>query len=138
MKEEIYIDPAFLRKSNYSYVNYQEAELSSVLCFALARNNSDLILHQQRIEHNINSTQKNVLFTAIVDLFTALGHKGDKYKSRMLNKYRKKLTSQQTVFLTKSLAKGIDKNQVVKDLNQSLLNFGNIGKLLTADVVRKL
>ena len=138
MEDKIYIDPAFLRKSNYSYVNYDDTELDSVLCFALARNNNDLILHQQRIEHNVKSSKSNVLFTSIVDLFIALGQKGKDYKGRILDKYRKKLTSHQALLLTKSLVTQIDKTDVIPELNQSLLSFGLIGKILTEQIIDKI
>ncbi len=138
MGEKIFIDPAFLRKSNYSYVTYNDAELATVLCFALARNNNDLILHQQRIEHNEKSLAKNILFTSIVDLFIALGEKGQDYKSRILDKYRDKLNSHQTLLLTKSLVKAIDKTDNIVDLNQSLLSFGLTGKPLTSKLIKHL
>ncbi len=138
MGEKIYIDPAFLRKSNYSYVNYNDTELASVLCFALARNNNDLILHQQRIEHNLKSSKNNVLFTSIVDLFIALGQKGKDYRGRILDKYRKQLTSHQALLLTKSLVTPIDKTDVIPELNQSLLSFGMTGKLLTAKLIDRI
>ncbi len=138
MGEKIYIDPAFLRKSNYSYVNYDDTELDSVLCFALARNNNDLILHQQRIEHNVKSSTNNVLFTSIVDLFITLGEKGSEYKSRILDKYRKQLTSHQALLLTKSLVKKIERTDVIPELNQSLLSFGLIGKILTEQIIDKI
>jgi len=138
MDENIIIDPAFLRKSNYSYVNYEDAELASVLCFALARNNNDLILHQQRIEHNVKSSTNNVLFTSIVDLFITLGEKGSEYKSRILDKYRKQLTSHQALLLTKSLVKKIERIDVIPELNQSLLSFGMTGKLLTSKMIDHL
>ena len=135
MGEQIFIDPAFLRKSNYSYVNYQDAELASVLCFALARNKNDLILHQQRIEHNVKSPTNNALFTSIVDLFITLGEKGNEYKSRILDKYRKQLTSHQALFLTKSLIKKIERTDVILELNQSLLSLGMSGKPLTSHMI---
>lgn len=140
MGENIYIDPAFLRKTNYSYVNYDDddAELASVLCFALARNNADLILHQQRIEHNVKSSKNNVLFTSIVDLFITLGAKGGEYKNRILDKYRKQLTSHQALLLTRSLIKNIKKTDVIPELNQSLLSFGMTGKLLTSNMIDHL
>jgi hypothetical protein len=138
MGEKIFIDPAFLRKSNYSYVNYEDAELASVLCFALARNNSDLILHQQRIEHNVKSSTSNVLFTSIVDLFITLGGKGSEYKNRILDKYRKQLTSHQALLLTKSLIKNIERTDVIPELNHSLLSFGMTGKLLTSQMIDRL
>ncbi len=138
MRDKIFIDPAFLRKSNYSYVNYDDTELGTVLCFALARNNNDLILHQQRIEHNAKSSVKNVLFTSIVDLFIALGEKGQDYKSRILDKYRKRLSSRQTLLLTKSLVKTINKTDAIVGLNQSLLSFGLTGKPLTSELIKHL
>ncbi len=138
MGEKIFIDPAFLRKSNYSYVNYDDTELGTVLCFALARNNNDLILHQQRIEHNAKSSAKNVLFASIVDLFIALGEKGQDYKSRILDKYRKKLSSHQTLLLTRSLVKTIDRTDAIAGLNQSLLSFGLTGQPLTSHLIKHL
>lgn len=138
MEDKIFIDPAFLRDSNYSYVNYKDTELNSVLCFALARNKTDLILHQQRIENCVKYNNKNILFSSIIDLFITLGNKGNQYKSRILDKYRKSLTSQQTILLTKALVKGIHKTDSIPYLDQSLFNYGQSGKLLSSTMINPL
>jgi len=126
------VDPAFLRDSNYSYVNYDDNELSSVLCFAIAKHHNDLILHQQRIELYTTGTDKNnLLFTALVDLFTTLEEKGSEYKKRMLDKYNKLLSSEQAMILTKSLFSKISPNQSISGLKESIINNGLQGEILS-------
>ena len=124
------LDPAFLRKSPYSYVNYNDDNLAAVLCFALARHNADLILHQQRIELYNKINNQDLLYSAIVDLFIALGDKGLEYKERILDKYHARLSKKQSLKLTKALTKNIYPETPVKKLKQSRLTLGIVGRLL--------
>lgn len=126
------VDPAFLRQSNYSYVKYNDKNLATVLCYALARNSSDLILHQQRIELYAQNKQESLVFSAIVDLFIALKDNGTKYKKRILDKYRSHLNSRQTIFLTKSLVVPLSTTSSFIGLQESILNAGNEGQLLSS------
>lgn len=126
------VDPAFLRQSNYSYVKYNDKNLATVLCYALARNASDLILHQQRIELYAQNKQESLVFSAIVDLFIALKDNGTKYKKRILDKYRCHLNSRQTIFLTKSLVVPLSTTSSFIGLQESILNAGNEGQLLSS------
>lgn len=125
------LDPAFLRKSRYSYVNYDDENLAAVLCFALARHNADLILHQQRIELYSKSNKQDLLFSAIVDLFIALGNKGIEYKERILDKFHAKLTQKQTIKLTAAINKNIFATTPIINLQQSRLSLGLEGQLLS-------
>jgi hypothetical protein len=127
------IDPAFLRDSRYSYVDCNHEELATVLCFALGRNRKDLILHQQRIELYAETENNNLLFSAIVDLFIALGSKGIAYKNRIFDKYREFLSTKQTIILTRTLASELSVTTVIPNLQESRLNDGNQGKLLSAN-----
>lgn len=127
------VDPTFLRKTNYSYVDYNDVELSSVLCFALSKNNADLILHQQRIELYVKTKQPSLLFSALVDLYIALGDKGQDYKQRMLEVCRAFLSTNQTTILTKSLASRMLVSKPINDLKHSILNSGNQGKILSTN-----
>ena len=126
------VDPAFLRQSNYSYVKYNDKELATVLCYALARNANDLILHQQRIELYAQNKQDPLVFSAIVDLFIALKDKGMKYKKRILDKYRSHINSRQAIFLTKSLVVPLSATTSFKGLQESILNVGIEGQLLSS------
>jgi hypothetical protein len=133
MREKNIVDPAFLRNSNYSYVNYNDEELTSVLCFALARHQKDLILHQQRIELHAKKKNNTLLFSALVDLFTALDNKGLAYKKRMLDKYRNLINTRQAILLTKALTASLPITSPIKNLKQSILNLGVEGKLLSVN-----
>jgi hypothetical protein len=126
------VDPAFLRTSNYSYVDYDKEDLTSVLCFALSKNPNDLILHQQRIEWFAKNNQPSLLFSALVDLFTSLQSKGYDYKMRMLEKYQGLLSTEQFDCLKHSLNSNIDVNDVINNLDESLLNSGLQGILLSS------
>jgi hypothetical protein len=126
------VDPAFLRESNYSYVKYNDKELATVLCFALARNNNDLILHQQRIELYAKNKQQTLTFSAIIDLFIALKDKGFEYKKRILDKYRDHINSKQAIILTKALVKPLSANTPIKEIQESIFNTGTQGPLLSS------
>jgi len=129
------LDPAFLRNNKYSYVDYDDDSLASILCFALAHHNADLILHQQRIELYKQKNKQNLLYSSLVDLFIALGDKGLSYRERMLNKYCDYLSKNQTVKLTQALNKIITPESYDLNLNQSILNLGNKGGLLSSELV---
>ncbi|VAW37880.1 hypothetical protein MNBD_GAMMA01-1894 [hydrothermal vent metagenome] len=126
------VDPAFLRDSDYSYVNYNEKELASVLCFALSRRSEDLILHQQRIELYARNNNKNLLFSAMVDLFTILENKGTDYKKRILDKYRSLISTRQALILTRALTTSLLTTASIRDLRESILNIGLQGELLSS------
>ena len=130
-KIEHLIDPAFLRDSRYSYVHCNDKELATVLSFALARHKKDLILHQQRIESHANNENNVLLFSAIVDLFTALEDKGIKYKQRILDKYRSLISRKQAMVLTKALTTVLPATVFIEDLQQSILNLGIQGQILS-------
>ena len=130
-KIEHLIDPAFLRDTGYSYVHCNDKELATVLSFALAKHKKDLILHQQRIELHANNEDNTLLFSAIVDLFTALEDKGITYKQRILDKYRSLLSTKQAMVLTKSLITVLAATTCIEDLQQSVLNLGIQGKILS-------
>ncbi|HHL31940.1 MAG TPA: hypothetical protein ENJ41_05080 [Oceanospirillales bacterium] len=127
------IDPVFLRDSGYSYVDCNHDELATILCFALGRNQADLILHQQRIELYAKTRNQNLLFSAIVDLFIALGKKGTNYKNRIFDKYREILSTKQTIILTRSLASELAATTPISNLQESRLSNGNQGRLLSTN-----
>ncbi len=132
------VDATFLRKSNYSYVDYGDAELSSVLCFALAKNKADLILHQQRIELFAKNQQQGLLFSALIDLFTVLSDKGKDYKQRMLNTYGTQLLPTQVSILSSAIIDKLLATHVIPDLKHSLINLGNQGDILSTTHLRNL
>lgn len=130
------IDPAFLRDTNYSYVEYDNIELASVLCFALARHNRDLILHQQRIELFSKTQENKLLFSAIADLFISLEDIGTEYKKRIFDKYKPLLTSQQITILENTLYTKLADSDALFDLNESILSLGLQGQLLSREHIR--
>ncbi|MCF6317783.1 MAG: hypothetical protein L3J83_00650 [Proteobacteria bacterium] len=131
-KHKHVVDPAFLRESNYSYVEYNDSELDSVLCFALARHPTDLILHQQRIDLFSKKQESTLLFSAIVDLFISLEGKGADYKRRIFEKYKPQLNPVQTSILNDSLNHKLHASLPIQDLTQSILSLGLQGKLLSS------
>ena len=129
------IDPAFLRDSNYSYVNYDDKELATVLYFSLARNKNDLILHQQRIELYAKLNNSDLVYSSMVDLFTALEDKGVDYKKRLFAQYKNKITIRQSLVLKKLFNSSSPATTHIKDLKESILNFGIEGKLLSSKFI---
>ena len=131
-KHKHLVEPTFLRKSDYSYVNYNGSDLDSILSFSIGRNNGDLILHQQRIEVYARDNNPELLFGAIVDLFIALGDKGLDYKKRILDSYGHLLPSNKTMTLTRSMNSVLKDSTVIKDLKGSFLSLGLVGALLSS------
>ncbi len=132
------VDPAFLRKSNYSYVDYDDTELSTVLCFALSKNNADLILHQQRIELHAKNKNADLLFSALVDLFTVLADKGEAYRIRLLKKYQSSLSQTQAASLKNTLTTCLLPTENLNNLKQSIFNYGNQGELLSIRHIQEI
>lgn len=132
-QEHTIIDPAFLRESNYSYVNYDDEELATVLCFSLARNKKDLILHQQRIELYAKHKNNELLYTALIDLFLALEDKGKDYKKRIMDRYNNKITIRQAIKLKKMFDTVTPAITHIKGLNESILDFGIEGEILSSN-----
>lgn len=131
-KHKYLVEPTFLRKSDYSYVNYNGSDLDSILSFSIGRNNGDLILHQQRIEVYARDNNPELLFGAIVDLFIALGDKGLDYKKRILDSYGHLLPSNKTMTLTRSMNSVLKDSTVIKELKGSFLSLGLVGALLSS------
>ncbi|MCB1603545.1 MAG: hypothetical protein KDI59_02760 [Xanthomonadales bacterium] len=131
-KHKHLVEPTFLRKSDYSYVNYNGSDLDSILSFSIGRNNGDLILHQQRIEVYARDNNPELLFGAIVDLFIALGDKGLDYKKRILDSYGHLLPSNKTMTLTRSMNSVLKDSTVIKELKGSFLSLGLVGALLSS------
>ncbi len=131
-KHKHIVDPTFLRDSDYSYVEYDDSQLASILCFSIARHNKDLILHQQRIELFSKTQEFRLLFSAIVDLFVSLGDKGIDYKLRIFNKYKPQLTPVQTLTLSNTLSRQLKASHAIQDLTQSILSLGLQGELLSS------
>ncbi|MCF6300560.1 MAG: hypothetical protein L3J52_05525 [Proteobacteria bacterium] len=133
MKEpEHIIDPSFLRTSNYSYVNYNNKKLASLLCFSLTRHKQDLILHQQRIELFANNKNRTLLFSALVDLFTTLESGGTDYKKRMLSKHKDLISIEQTTILTEALSTNLSATTCINGLKESVMNVGLQGEVLSS------
>lgn len=126
------VDPAFLRISNYSYVDYSDEKLTSVLCFAIARHKQDLILHQQRIELFAKDNNDTLLFSALVDLFTALKKGGCDYKKRMFTKYKNLITTKQASILAPFLNTDLPAIASINDLKESVINLGLQGETLSS------
>jgi len=126
------VDPAFLRETNYSYVDYDDPELATVLCFALSRHNKDLILHQQRIELYSKTHENDLLFSAIVDLFISLEDKGLEYRQRIFEKYKSRLTLVQISVLNNFLTRKMHASHPIQNLTQSILSQGIQGDLLSS------
>lgn len=128
------VDSAFLRNSNYSYIHRSDREdLLSVLCFALARHRGDLILHQERIALLAKMQDRELLFTAIVDLFIALSDKGLAYRKRLLGHYSRLLSEQQSAGLYEKINQGFDDSDLVNGLRFSVLSLGLSGELLSTE-----
>lgn len=133
------VDSAFLRSSNYSYIHRNDSdELWAVLCFALARHRGDLILHQERIALLAKMQNRVFLFTAIVDLFIALGEKGLAYRKRLLNHYARLLPEQQSEWLYGVLEQGLIDSTLIDGLTFSVSSLGLSGELLAAEHLEQI
>ncbi|MGH8548143.1 MAG: type IV pilus assembly protein FimV [Methylococcales bacterium] len=73
------------------------------LRYRVVRNPSDLLSHMRRILLQDKLDDSENLYAALIDLFIALGLKGESLRSRLLKQYRSKLSDARYTTLSQSL-----------------------------------
>ncbi len=94
---------------------------SDYLAHWLARHPLDLIRHVQRINLHSDRAEPERLFAALVDLFIALGDRGEALRRRMLNGARHQLGKERQQLLDLLLQTGLTANHRLGDIPGSVL-----------------
>ncbi len=94
---------------------------SDYLAHCLARRPLDLIRHVQRINLHSDRADPERLFAALVDLFIALGDRGEPLRRRMLDGARRQLGQERLQLLDQSLPTGLTANHRLGDIPGSVL-----------------
>ena len=93
----------------------------------IARNPKDLLAHVQRIHFASARGSRLEIYSAMLDLFIALGSHGLPLRRTMLAQVSSQLDPQQLVFLSDALKAGISTRDVINDSGISTLISGYSG-----------
>ncbi|MGR9105969.1 MAG: type IV pilus assembly protein FimV [Gammaproteobacteria bacterium] len=103
----------------------REASALEYLKYCVLRNPADLLSHLRRIMLVDDSGDSEELYAALIDLFIALGSKGESLRSRLLRRYRTKLGNTRYPVLAQFLKHGANGRNVFSCL--SVLSKGVSG-----------
>ena len=125
------IDVMFLISNNSSlrldYNQYNEQAME-YLTYSVSRNPSDLQSHIQRIYMYMADFDGDRIYSALLDLFIALGFKGLPLRKRVLLEARHILTLQQYDALKDKLECGLSASDLMPPAPYSVLTKSYIGK----------
>lgn len=127
--DELKLDPAFTIPGEKSLRLSAEtrADAKRFLSFQLARSPDNLRQHAQRIFLLIANQDREPLFGALVDLFIALGEKGEDFRKRLLNMAAPLLSEEDYQFLSQHQKDGLAARDSVAHLKGSVLSKGICG-----------
>lgn len=108
---------------------WSSGQAGAFLCHAIARDPTHLLHHTQRIDLSIVASDGEDAFSALLDLFIALGPLGSALRKRMLSATRPLLTLAQAGFLIRSLASGCVATVQHPPASHSVLSLGVTGRL---------
>lgn len=98
--------------------------LASYLAHCITRNPQDLRAHTQRVYLHFSINDNEGLYSALLDLFIALGEKGLSLRQLLLAHSRKNLLPQQLEFLEANIIDGLHPNSIIENCGNSLLHSG--------------
>ncbi|MBU0500654.1 MAG: hypothetical protein KJ558_01190 [Gammaproteobacteria bacterium] len=124
--DELKLDPAFTIPGEKSLRLSVEdrSEAKRFLSYQLARTPDNLRQHAQRIFLLIANGENEPLFGALVDLFIALGDKGQDLRKRLLDLARPLLSTENHEFLSRHQRAGLEARHARIDLKGSVLSAG--------------
>ncbi|OGT90835.1 MAG: hypothetical protein A2514_04470 [Gammaproteobacteria bacterium RIFOXYD12_FULL_61_37] len=127
--DELKLDPAFTIPGEKSLMLPADSRMGAgrFLSYQLARHPENLRQHAQRIFLLISSRETGPLFGALVDLFIALGDKGEDLRKRLLGLARPLLTNEDYEFLARHQRQGLEARHAKTDLKGSVLSEGFCG-----------
>jgi hypothetical protein len=103
--------------------------VASCLAHCITRNPLDLRAHTQRVYLFYSSDNRNGLYSALLDLFIALGDKGLSLRQLLLNHSRRKLHQDQISFFESRLFNALQPNSIIDNIGHSLLHTGKSSSL---------
>jgi len=98
----------------------------------IVRRPEDLLAHVQRVHFAASQKNETALYSALLDLFIALGEKGQELRERMLTENSALLSNAHRSFLQASILSGISARDRIADPAMSMLclGFGGVGQLV--------
>jgi len=102
-------------------------KVSRFFSHQLIREPRDLLSHVQRIHFLIRQTETQAVYSALLDLFLALGARGQSLREEMLNHAMALLSTAQQQYLKSKLETGIGARDIIPDPGQSILCKGFTG-----------
>lgn len=129
--DELKLDPAFTIPGEQSLRLSVEdqGEAKRFLSYQLARTPDNLRQHAQRIFLLITNGEREPLFGALVDLFIALGDKGQDLRKRLLDLSKPLLSAENHEFLRRHQKAGLEARHARTDLKGSVLSAGFCGSM---------
>ena len=97
------------------------------LCHRIARDPQDLRAHIQRIALYMRTQNNEGVYSALIDLFIALGEKGGAIRKRMFSNAEPYLSDKRKFFFSSILHRGIRDTDPVPDAHVAVLCKGYIG-----------
>lgn len=126
-------EPGFIQHANWQ-VEASELLLEH-LAHRVSRNPTDLRCHVQRVILCQRLQSHNDVYSALLDLFIALGEKGHSLRVRLLTQCRSLLLAQQHSVLEAALHSGINASDIVPLAKNSRLSAGVSGSLEIVSLV---
>lgn len=127
-----FIDPrGWLTGSSVTADRY----LRDHLAHRISRNPADLHAHVQRILLCVRARLSDELYGALLDLFIALGNKGQQLRARLLALCHTLLQVEQLVALGRGAVRGIAATDVMPETEHSRLSAGLHGRLALVALV---
>ncbi len=102
-----------------------DESIASFLCHNITRNPLDLRSHTRLIYLRLRQENSTALYTALLDLFLALGNQGLSLRDHLLQLCSPRLQAHQKTILSDGLKPGLFPNTPLADTGNSLLHKGN-------------
>jgi Tfp pilus assembly protein FimV len=102
-----------------------DESIASYLGHCITRNPLDLHSHTRLVYLRLRQDDSTALYTALLDLFLALGDKGLSLRKHLLQLCSARLQAHQRTILTGGLKQGLHRNSPLADTGNSLLHKGN-------------
>jgi len=100
----------------------------------IVRQPEDLLAHVQRVHFATSQNAEPALYSALLDLFIALGSRGQALRETLLAQSSELLSDVHRVFLQASISAGINARDSIEDPAMSMLcrGFSGVGDLIEA------
>jgi hypothetical protein len=128
-----------LPKQSTLYVRTQNCELRARehFCHQVARTPLDFRVHVQRINFEVRRKENQAIYSALLDLYIALGSQGSSIRNRMLEKTRPFLYPEQKSFFETNVQNGVSSEDVAPEAKFSVLTKSVAGRFTFIEKVEE-